>query len=89
MIQRLITHILGRAGLEFARHLGKILGQLFHEVTGFVFLSLGVIAIPSVVKEWKGDSKTRLALACAWVLVMTYLGITSFWKARKAARHDS
>ena len=59
VIQRLIAHILGRAGMEFARHMGKVLGQLVHEVTGFVFLALGAIAVPAVYKEWKGESKTR------------------------------
>jgi hypothetical protein len=89
VIQRLIAHVLGRAGLEFARHMGKILGQLFHEVTGFVFLALGLFAVPAVYKEWNGASKTRLWMACAFVLIMVYFGITSFVKARKAARHDS
>lgn len=75
--------------MEFARHMGKILGQLFHEVTGFVFLALALIATPAVVKEWRGGTRPRLVMACIFVLVMVYFGITSFVKARKAARHDS
>jgi len=89
VIQRLIAHILGRAGLEFARLVGRVLGQLWHEVVGFVFLALAAIAVPAVIKEWKGESKSRLLMACVFVLIMVYFGITSFLKARKAARHDS
>lgn len=89
VFKQLISHVIGKAGLQLLGHLGRIFGQLWHEVIGFTFLALAVIAVPAVVKEWNGDSKSRLVMACAFVLTMVYFGITSFLRARKSARHDS
>jgi len=89
VFQQIISHVIGKAGLKLLAHIGRVLGQLWHEVIAFTFLALAVIAVPAVIKEWKGDSKARLVMACLFVLTMVYFGITSFLKARKSARHDS
>ena len=89
MFQQIISHVIGKAGLKLLGHLGRVLGQLWHEVIGFTFLALAVVAFPAVIKEWNGDSKPRLVMACLFILTMIYFGITSFLKARKSARHDS
>ncbi len=88
VFKQLIAHVVGKPGLQLLRHLGRVFGQLWHEVIGFTFLALAVIAVPAVVKEWKGDSKPRLAMGCIFVLIMVYFGVTSFLKSRKSARHD-
>ena len=89
VFKQLISHVIGKPGLQLLAHVGRVLGQLWHEVIGFTFLALAVIAVPAVIKEWNGDSKSRLAMACLFVLTMVYFGITSFLRARKSARHDS
>ena len=89
MIKHLIARVFSQAGRDFLAHLGRILGQLWHEVIGFTFLALAAMAIPAVYKTWQGDSRSRFAIACLFVLVMVYFGVTSFVKARKATHHDS
>jgi len=89
VFKQLISHVIGKAGLQLLGHLGRVFGQLWHEVIGFTFLALAVIAVPAVIKEWNGESKARLAMAGIFVLTMIYFGITSFLKARKSTRHDS
>ncbi len=85
MVSHAVTQLLTRAGWRFFSHLLHLLHQLWHEIVGTLFLALGAAAIPSVIREWRGESKTRLALTIIFLLTMVYFGVTSFLRARKVA----
>lgn len=60
---------------------------LWNQVIGFFFLSLGALAVPSILKDIKDPGHfPRLILTIPFTLTMAFFGISSFWKARKAAR---
>ena len=71
--------------------LTRVLHQLFLEVTGFVFLVLASIGAFALVREYEkyrvgkvGGGK--LLLAAAFLLLFTWFGLSSFWRARRRAR---
>jgi len=68
--------------------LGRVLGQLWLEVTGFVFLALAGIGLLAFVREYgkyhagrAGSGRTILA-ACFMVL-FGWFGLSSFWRIRR------
>jgi hypothetical protein len=71
-----------------ASHLGKVLGQLWLEVTGFVFLALAGIGVLAFIREYgkyhagRGGSG-RLALAVCFTLLFGWFGVSSFLRVRK------
>ena len=89
MVSRAVTQLLTRAGWRFFSgtfsRLVHVLHQLWHEIVGTLFLALGAAAIPAVIREWRGESKTRAALTIIFLVTMVYFGITSFVRARKVA----
>lgn len=78
-----LTNILARTGLRFLGRLAVLGRQLWLEVTGTLFLTLGVAALPSVLREWRGESLSRALIASAFAALMIYFGVTSFLRARK------
>ncbi|HEY8669695.1 MAG TPA: hypothetical protein VIL63_02555 [Terriglobales bacterium] len=72
-------------------HFGKVLHQLWHEITGFVFLVFAVTGLVATYREYaayhagKADS-SRVATAAAFTLVFGWFGISSFWRSRKHKR---
>jgi len=69
-------------------HMGRVLGQLWLEVTGFVFLSLAGIGGIALVRETMRyqDGKAtsgRVALAAGFTLLFGWFGVSSFWRVRK------
>jgi len=71
-----------------AFHLGKVLGQLWLEVMGFVFLALAGIGVLAFIREYgkyhagRGGSG-RLALAVCFTLLFGWFGVSSFLRVRK------
>jgi len=69
-------------------HWGKVLGQLWLEVTGFVFLALGGIGVLAFLREYgkyhagRGGSG-RMILAVCFTLLFGWFGVSSFWRIRK------
>jgi hypothetical protein len=67
---------------------GRVLGILWLEVTGFVFLCLAGIGGLKLASEYsryeagKGGSG-RLLLAICFTLTFAWFGVSSFWRARK------
>lgn len=65
--------------------------SLWHEVIGFLFLSLATIPVPSAIKtirelqNGKG-SMLRLVVTVMFVTIMAGYGISSFRRARKISR---
>jgi hypothetical protein len=71
-----------------ARALGRVLHQLWLEVTGVVFLLMALSFAAASVKEFgryhSGQSGPgRLALAMLATLAFAWFGLSSFWRVRK------
>lgn len=69
-------------------HFGSALRQLWHEVTGFVFLAFAGIGVVFLFREYSAyragrGTSGRIAEAVGFALVFGWFGVTSFWKARK------
>jgi len=67
---------------------GRVLGILWLEVTGFVFLSLAGIGALAFTREYAKfeAGKTgpgRMILAVCFTLTFAWFGVTSFWRARR------
>jgi hypothetical protein len=77
-----------RAGRTAAAHWGRVLHQLWLEVTGFVFLALAGIGAIAVVREWvkyqsgRGTSG-RAAVAIVFTVTFAWFGLSSFWRVRR------
>ena|SRR5438105_11485485 len=79
------------AGRVTAGHLKKVLGQLWLEVTGFVFLCLAVIGGMALVREYvrytHGKTTSgRVALAVCFTVTFGWFGLSSFWRRRNGAK---
>lgn len=83
MWPRLAVKLLTRVGWEFAGRLWVAMRQLWHEITGTLFLALGAATVPTVIREWRGESLVRALVASGFLAAMAYFGITSFLRARK------
>jgi hypothetical protein len=69
-------------------HFAAVLRQLWHEITGFVFLAFAVFGVVALVKEYLayhagGVSPNRVAVAAGFTLVFGWFGVSSFWRARR------
>jgi hypothetical protein len=76
------------AGRATASHFGRVLGQLWLEVTGFVFLALAGIGALAFVREYmKYRAGTavgsRLGIAVGFTVLFGWFGLSSFWRVRK------
>lgn len=77
-----------QAGRVTASHFGRILGQLWLEVTGFVFLVLAVIGAGAFFREYAkyqaGQTTSgRVALAILFTVTFGWFGLSSFWRVKK------
>ena len=82
---------LWRAGMVTARSAGKVLHQLWLEVTGFVFLviaAIGGIALVREVHRYQSGEAVlgRIILAIIFTLLFAWFGLSSFWSARRKDR---
>src|SRR5580704_3419110 len=71
-----------------AAHFGRVLYQLWLEVTGFVFLALAFIGGAAFFREYAryqaGQTTTgRVAIAIIFTLTFVWFGVTSFWRVWK------
>jgi len=72
-----------------ATSFGRVLHQLWLEVTGFMFLSLSAFGAMACMREYakyhSGQvvSPGRLILAVCFSLSFAWFGLTSFWRVRK------
>lgn len=73
-----------KAGRMTAARWGRVLSQLWLEVTGFVFLALAAVGGLAFWREWtRHNGLGRLALAAAFALLFGWFGVSSFWRIRK------
>jgi hypothetical protein len=82
-------------GVQFVRHVVpqvvRPIHSLWHEVIGFLFLSLAFLGGVSgyrIYRHSDGSAETffRLTLAALFVVIMSGYGISSFRRARKISR---
>jgi hypothetical protein len=71
-----------------AAHFGRVLHQLWLEVTGFVFLCLGCIGGAAFFREYiryqAGQTTPgRVLVAIIFTLTFVWFGVTSFWRVWK------
>lgn len=70
------------------RSFGRVLHQLWLEVTGFVFLTMAGIGGIALGREYvkyqagKGGPG-RVAIAVCFCLTFGYFGLSSFWRVRR------
>lgn len=68
-----------------AAHFGRVLHQLWLEVTGFVFLALAFIGAGALFREYAryqaGQTTLgRVLVAIIFTLTFTWFGASSFWR---------
>ena len=83
---RTFTAVL-RAGRTTAVHLGRVLSQLWLEVTGFVFLALAGIGVLAFFREYAKYhagriGPSRVVLAVCFAALFGWFGLSSFWRVR-------
>src|SRR5262245_51860873 len=84
---RTFSAVLGGARTA-AVHLGKVLGQLWLEVTGFVFLAIAAIGATASWREYsRYQAGTvgagRLVIAILFTLMFAWFGISSFLQVKR------
>jgi hypothetical protein len=77
-----------QAGRVTLRSFGRVLHQLWLEVTGFVFLAMagigGIALSREYVKYQAGKAGPgRVAIAACFCLIFGYFGLSSFWRVRR------
>ncbi len=76
------------AGRATAAHLGRVLHQLWLEVTGFVFLALAAIGAMAFLREYVKYESGKTTAGHVWVaagftVLFAWFGVSSFWRVRK------
>jgi len=76
------------AGKTTAVHFGRVLRQLWLEVTGFVFLTLALIGASALAHEifkYRAGETTlsRVVTAVCFTTLFGWFGISSFWRVWK------
>jgi hypothetical protein len=79
---------LSKGARATAAHFGRVLGQLWLEVTGFVFLALAGIGVIAFLREYAKyqaghATSSRALLAVCFAALFGWFGVSSFWKVRK------
>jgi hypothetical protein len=77
-----------KAARATASHFGRVLGQLWLEVTGFVFLFLAGIGVLAFLREYTKyqaghATSSRVMLAVCFAALFGWFGVSSFWRVRK------
>lgn len=80
--------VASKAAHTTASHLGRVLGQLWFEVTGFVFLALAGIGSLAFFREYlryhQGRAGSgRMVVAICFTLLFGWFGVSSFWRVWK------
>jgi len=80
-----------KAGRAVAAHSGRVLGRLWLEVTGFVFLALAGIGVLAFLREYNKyqaghSTSSRPILAICFAGLFGWFGVSSFWKVRRRSQ---
>ena len=76
------------AGRATVAALGKVLHQLWLEVTGFVFLFMAFVGGVAFSREYAkfeagGRGPGRMIIAICFCVTFIYFGLSSFWRVRR------
>jgi hypothetical protein len=81
------------AGIRATAHsFGRVLHQLWLEVTGFTFLAIAAIGALAGMREYQkyqtghATGPGRLLLAVCFTVSFAWFGVTSFWRVKKRAK---
>jgi|SRR5271166_5264562 len=81
------------AGLRATTHsFGRVLHQLWLEVTGFTFLAMAVVGAMAGMREYgkyqsgHATGPGRLVLAVCFTVSFAWFGLSSFWRVKKKAK---
>ncbi|MGO9403545.1 MAG: hypothetical protein ACLPVW_08755 [Terriglobales bacterium] len=75
-----------------AQSFGRVLRQLWLEVTGFMFLAMAGIGAIAGMREYgryqsgHAAGPGRLVLAVCFTVSFTWFGLSSFWRVRRRAK---
>jgi hypothetical protein len=78
--------------LATSRSFGKVLHQLWLEVTGFTFLAMAAVGAMAGVREFEryqsghATGPARLLLAICFTLSFAWFGVSSFWRIRRKVK---
>ena len=77
-----------QAGHAAAAQFGRVLGQLWLEITGFIFLALAAFGTLALGREYnlyaEGNAPFgRVLVAAGFTAMFAWFGLSSFWRARK------
>jgi hypothetical protein len=69
-------------------HFAAVARQLWHEITGLIFLVMAAAGLVQLVKEYVvyhagGVGPNRVAVAAGFTLMFGWFGVSSFWRARR------
>ena len=82
-----LTSMFMRHAMKWLRKVGLTLHQLWLEMTGTLFLGMGLMAAPSAWKEWHryqhGGALWRPLIVVLFMLMTGSFGILSFLRARR------
>jgi hypothetical protein len=73
-----------------ATSFGRVLHQLWLEVTGFTFLAIAAIGVMTGLREYgklhagQATGPGRLILAICFTLCFAWFGLSSFWRVNKS-----
>jgi hypothetical protein len=74
---------------------GRVLHQLWLEVTGFMFLAIAAIGAMAGVREYgkyqsgHAAGPGRLALAVCFTVSFAWFGVSSFWRVKRKAKSEN
>ncbi|MGA2200561.1 MAG: hypothetical protein ABSG40_01250 [Terriglobales bacterium] len=75
-----------------ARSFGRVLHQLWLEVTGFTFLAMAGVGAMAGMREYgryhagHAAGPGRLVLAICFTVSFTWFGLSSFWRVKRRAK---
>jgi hypothetical protein len=78
--------------LATSQSLGRVLHQLWLEVTGFTFLVMAAVGAMAGIREFgkyqarHASGPGRLLLAICFTLSFAWFGVTSFWRVKRRAK---
>jgi hypothetical protein len=78
-----------QAIVPFFKRLYWVCRQLWHEITGSLFLVMSFAGLPSLLKQWHAQMYWRAGLAGTFMLMMGYFGVTAFVRARRISREGA
>ena len=82
---------ISKAARATAGSFGQVLGQLWLEVTGAIFICMAGVGGVEIVREWTKYQAGRttsghVAIAICFTVTFAWFGVSSFWRVRQKTR---